>query len=81
MNSRVIMRIDVLPKARKGLENVCESLGMTHVAVNSRVIEWLSKQPDMVQASVLGLLPAGTKCDVARLTFEDMASQRKRQKK
>jgi hypothetical protein len=77
MDLRVIMKIEVLPKARDGVEAVCEKLGMTHVAVNSRLVDWLAQQPDMIKASVLGLLPAGTNCDVAKVLLKRMAGERK----
>jgi len=80
MDQRVIMRIEVLPVARDGIEAVCDSMGLTHVSVNSRLIDWLAEQPDMIQASVLGLLPAGTNCDVPTTFPKQLASGRKRAK-
>jgi hypothetical protein len=50
---------------------------LTRVSVDSRLVDWLAEQPDMIQASVLGLLPAGTNCDVPRLFLKRMAGERK----
>jgi hypothetical protein len=36
MDLRVIMKIEVLPEARDGVEAVWETLGMTHVSLNTR---------------------------------------------
>jgi len=77
MDPRVIMRVEVLPAARDGVEAVCDSLGLTHVSVNSRLVDWLAQQPDMIQASVLGLLPAGTNYDVPTMLLKRMAGERK----
>ena len=76
-NTRVIMRIEVLPDARDGMETVSRERGMTHVAINSRLIDWLAGQPDMIQASVLGLLPAEVALDVPVTFLRQLASQKK----
>jgi hypothetical protein len=54
---RVIMRLEVPPDARDGFTNYCERMGMTQVATMSRLVEWLSRQPDVVRAGILGLYP------------------------
>jgi hypothetical protein len=77
MNVRVIMRIEVDSAARDELHRICGSLGMTQVAVNSRMIDWLCGQSDIVQAGVLGLLPDGTDCDVVTLALKQIASHKK----
>jgi hypothetical protein len=74
MNVRVIMRIEVEPAARDELQRICGALGMTQVAVNSRMIDWLCEQTDVVQAGVLGLLPAGTDHNVVKLALKQIAS-------
>jgi len=77
MNVRVIMRIEVDPVARDKLQQVCSSLGLTQVSVNSRMIDWLCEQSDVVQAGVLGLLPEGTDCDVVALALKQIAANKK----
>jgi len=41
---------------------------MTQVAVTSRLLMWFFKQPDVIQARVLGIHPESAEKDVASLT-------------
>jgi hypothetical protein len=75
---RVIMRIELTPPAKSGLEDMCERLGMTQVATTSRLIEWFSEQNDLVQASVLGLYPTDMQNDVPTMILKRMAQERRK---
>lgn len=75
--SRVILRIEVLPAARDRLGAISDSLGLTHVSITSRLVQWLADQPDMIQAKLLGLLPDDVECDVPTMMLKQMASERK----
>ena len=51
------MRIELSPKAKTAFTDIAARKGMTQVAVTSRMIEWLVRQPDMIQLNVLQSLP------------------------
>jgi hypothetical protein len=72
------MRIETIPGARDELTKLCERTGMKQLAVVSRVIEWLTKQSDVVQASVLGIYPEDLRSKVAEILLKDMAAKSKR---
>ncbi len=75
MALRVIMRIEVLPPARQQFGKISNQFSMTQVAVTSRLIEWVVKQPQEIQALVLGLMPSDAKKDVATEFLKRMAQQ------
>jgi hypothetical protein len=51
---RVILRAELSPQAKHGLERVCDQRGMTQVSVMSRLVLWFSKQDPAIQKAVLG---------------------------
>jgi len=51
---RLILRAELTPRAKLGLEKVCESRGMTQLSVISRLILWFSEQDGRTQHAVLG---------------------------
>ena len=78
MARRIIMRIEVTPKARADVAKVTELFGMKQVAVMSRVIEWLSSQSDVVQANVLGLAPQALSTDIVPVILKAMLADHRR---
>jgi len=72
-SSRVIMRLEVLPEAKKKITDYCSRVGMTQVATNSRLVEWLSQQPDVIQAGVLGLYPGDIRDELPFLILKHIA--------
>jgi hypothetical protein len=75
---RVIMRIELFPEAKKGLADLCDRLGMTQIAATSRIVEWFTTQPDVVQAAVLGLYPHDIRAEVAEIILKRMATTNKK---
>jgi hypothetical protein len=75
---RVIMRIELNPEAKKGLTELCDRLGMTQIATTSRIIEWFTAQPDVIQAAILGLYPRDIRAEIAELIMKRMASDHKK---
>jgi hypothetical protein len=75
---RVIMRIELLPTAKSSLEKMCDRLGMTQVATTSRIVEWFSKQNDVVQSTVLGLYPEDLRADVPTMILRQMAGEKRK---
>lgn len=51
---RVILRAELTPQAKNGLEKVCDQRGMTQVSVMSRLVLWFSEQDNAIQKAVLG---------------------------
>lgn len=76
--SRVIMRIELFPEAKEGLQNLCDRLGMTQVAAASRVIEWFTAQNDVVQAAVLNLYPKDIRAEIAEMIIKRMAAEKRK---
>jgi hypothetical protein len=73
MPKRFITRIELTTAARDQLSELCESNGMTQVAVLSRLVQWFAGQPQIIQAGILGHYPAELAVDVAKLILDRMA--------
>ncbi len=72
---RIIVRIEISQDAKDGLNALTDKLGMTQVALTSRVLEWFARQPDLIQAAVLGHYPEEIQADVARLVMKRMSDK------
>ncbi|MGA2498736.1 MAG: hypothetical protein ABSH20_13410 [Tepidisphaeraceae bacterium] len=57
------------------MESLAEKQGMTHLAMLSRLVEWLAHQPATIKASVLSHDSSGSPA-AARLIVNQMASAR-----
>jgi len=77
MSKRVIMRIELSPSAKKKLTDFSKNRGMTQVAVASRLVEWFAKQPDAIQAGVMGQYPSELTPDIAEMILESMKKKSK----
>ena len=75
MSKRVIMRIELTPGAKKAVSELSKKRGMTQVAVSSRLVEWFARQPESVQAAILGQYPAEIEADVAKIVLQQLAKQ------
>ncbi len=73
MSERDIIKIAVTPAAKQVIETVGERYGMTQIELASRLYLWLAEQDEVVQASVLGILPESVAADVAKLVLARMA--------
>jgi hypothetical protein len=76
IQSRVIMRIELLPQAKEHLSELSNRLGMTQVAMTSRLVEWVCQQEDVVQAAILGLYPVDIKSELPSLIFKRLAARK-----
>ncbi len=72
--ARIIVRIEVTPKAKQALESLMEKHGMTQVALCSRLLEWLGEQPSVVRSSIVSELGAKANPDTAKLILQNMVS-------
>lgn len=61
------MRLELTKTAKDTLDKLTELTGMTQVALMSRLLEWFTRQPDLIQAAVLGRYPREIEADVAQL--------------
>ncbi|MCS7032975.1 MAG: hypothetical protein NZ561_03155 [Phycisphaerae bacterium] len=68
MAKRVIMRAELTPQAKIGLEKICAARGMTQLSVMSRLILWFARQEGRVQHAVLGNIDE----DASKLLLEDL---------
>jgi hypothetical protein len=78
MASRVIMRIELSSEVRPRFESTPELLGMTQIAVTSKIIEWLLDQSEIVQNSILGLYPEIAKGDLTAEVLRRFISHSKK---
>lgn len=76
MASRIILRIEITPEAKHRLSEMCRKAGMTQIALMSRLVAWFARQPDMIQAAVLGQYPPEVEQEIARLILKHMAGQK-----
>jgi len=81
MPDRIIVRIELTPKAKEHLEQLSDGLGMTQVAMLSRVVEWYANQLEVIQRTIVGHLPAEIEQDVARLVLRQMTKPPRRRTK
>ncbi len=70
---RVVFRIQLTPEAKQKLLSISDQLGITQIAITSKLVEWFASQDSQIQAAVLGLYPEVIKKDVASLILEKMA--------
>lgn len=69
------MRIELLPSAKARFMVQADRLGMTQIAIASRLFEWFAKQDDMVVSGILGLYPLDIQADIARLIMKKFAER------
>jgi hypothetical protein len=76
---RVIMRIELLPGVSEALAEVTERIGSTQVSVSSRIIDWVTSQPDVTQSVILGNWPeGGERPDVVRNFLKGIVAEGKK---
>lgn len=69
------MRIEVLPGVPKSLGDVTDRVGSTQVSVVSRLLKWFATQPDVTQATVLGLCAGDTKKELPKMIIKGMTAE------
>lgn len=75
MSSRIIVRIELTPKARDRLDDARHRAGMTQLSMLSRLVEWFADQPQVVQSAIMGHLPIDIEDDVAKLVLKHLADK------
>ena len=67
MPTRVINRVEMRPGVKEKLDKVCQELGMTHVALTSRILEWFTQQDQFAQQTICRPNPPEFREEFARL--------------
>ena len=76
-DGRAIFRIQLTLSAKDRIEATCDEIGMTQIAMASRLMEWFASQPDTLKAAILGLYPGVLQTDVAELLLKRMHDEKK----
>jgi hypothetical protein len=74
MPRRFVIRIELTQSAKGKLTELSDHNGMTQVSVMSRLVEWFTSQPELIQAAILGRYPKEIEEDVAKLILRRMAN-------
>lgn len=75
MAARIILRIELSPSAKKKLNITSDQLGMTQVAMLSRLVEWFSHQDRAVKAGIMQCYPGEIESEVAKIILQQMAKR------
>lgn len=76
MAKRFVMRVELTNSARGKVANLSKKLGMTQLALVSRLVDWFATQDETIQGACLGLYPERIRPDVARLLLQQMANEK-----
>ena len=76
MDHRAVIRLEMEVATKQRLDRVIELRGMTQIAVVSRLVRWLAKQDEVVQASVLGLISDEEFDDLSEVLLRRLAAHR-----
>lgn len=74
--SRSAFRIQLTGSAKSQLDDMTDRIGMSQIDVTSRLTEWFTKQPQTLQAAILGLYPKAIEPDVAQLILKRLAAKK-----
>ncbi len=75
MKKRAIVRVQLSPQVKEKLDELCDSRGMTQIAVMSRLVDWFCEQNELVQAAVLGQISETLQSDLAEQLLREMAEE------
>jgi hypothetical protein len=72
---RTIVRLAVDRSSKAKFDSLCDRLCITQTSAMSRLFEWFCGQEEIIQASVLGSIPASLRADIARIVLERMTDK------
>ena len=75
MARRFVIRIELTHSAKTKLHDLSKQNGMTQVSIMSRLVEWFTAQPEIIQAAALGRYPKEIEQDVAKLILSRMSGE------
>lgn len=76
MTQRGQVRVNLTAESKAGVDRVCDRYGMAHQEVASRVYSWFAAQEEIVQASILGVLPETLEGHAADIYMEQVKARR-----
>ena len=76
MANLTTMRVELTSAAKTCLSEMSDQAGMTQIKMLSRMIEWFARQPESIQATVLGHFPAEIAPEIARLMLRKMSARK-----
>jgi len=74
--SRIIVRIEVDPKAWEHVQLLTHRRGMTQLSVVSRMMDWFGRQPQMIQSGIMGHYPHALQQEIESMIIKEMKSGR-----
>jgi len=74
---RAVIRLQLDVNAKRQIDELTEKRGMTQIAILSRLVKWFSRQDEVVQASVLGLLSDDMLGDLTQLLHKRLTASTK----
>jgi len=80
MSDRDIIKIAISPKSKQAIDDTCDRYGMSQIELASRLYLWFAEQDEVLQAGILSILPTEFEADIARMTLENIASDKPRSK-
>jgi len=72
-SERSVFRVEISDDARRVMQGITDDIGITQIQIASRIIIWLSEQPDEIKAGVIGGLMGLPIRDPAELFLKSMA--------
>ena len=69
---RAVYRIMVTPSAKSTMEEITARIGITQIAMFSKLIDWLATQPDEIKLALLGVYPGLVTEDLTTLIVKRM---------
>jgi len=67
-------KISLTNEAKASFDALCQRFGMTQITAIARVVDWLQRQPEEIQALALGQIPDSIDADIIDLLYRRQAS-------
>jgi hypothetical protein len=74
-DGQAIIRLQLDLPAKQALDALCDRRGMTQIAALSRIVSWLVKQDEILQAWVLNLMSQEHLSDMSRVLLDRVAER------
>jgi hypothetical protein len=71
---RAVIRLELEVSVKNALDELCERRGMTQISVVSRLVRWLLRQDEIVQASIVNLLPEEVLGELSHILLKRLAT-------
>jgi hypothetical protein len=71
---RAVIRLEMELSVKQALDDLCERRGMTQISVVSRLVHWMLRQDEVVQASVMSLLSEEVVGELSHILLKRLAT-------